>query len=119
MTVYLGDSGLVELKRASASGIQVTVGVGDVNPERRRFSFSEDVQGELITGDQVDIVLVPKGNLDFIVNHAKRDWRGYVYIDVMGGLRLYDTFTDAIAGEITSAVELLSLIHISEPTRPY
>ena len=41
-----------------------------------------------------------------IRDSAKRDWRGYVYIDIMGGLRLYDTFTDAIAGEITSAVEL-------------
>ena len=106
MTVYLGDNGLVELKRASASGIQVTVGVGDVNPDRRRFSFSEDIQGELITGDQVDIVLVPRGRLDFIEGHNKRDWRGYVYIDIMGGIRLYDTFNDAVAGEVTTAVEL-------------
>ena len=106
MTVYFGESGLVELKRASASGIQVTVGVGDVNPDRRRFSFSEDIQGELITGDQVDIVLVPKGNLDFIVGHDKRDWRGYIYVDIMGGIRLYDTFADSIAGEVTNAIEL-------------
>ena len=69
MTVYFGNDGLLELKRASATPIQATVGVGDVNPDRRRFSFSEDIQGELISGDQVDIVLVPKGNLDFIVGH--------------------------------------------------
>ena len=106
MTVYLGDNGLVELKRDSASAIEATVGVGDVSPDRRRFSFSEDIQGQLITGDQVDIVLVPKGNLDFIVGHAERDWRGYVYVDIMGGLRLYDTFNDAIAGGVTNAVEL-------------
>ena len=80
--------------------------MGDVSPDRRRFSFSEDIQGQLITGDQVDIVLVPKGNLDFIVGHAERDWRGYVYVDIMGGLRLYDTFNDAIAGGVTNAVEL-------------
>ena len=106
MTVYLGDNGLVELKRASASAIKATVGVGDVSPDRRRFSFSEDVQGQLIAGDQVDIVLVPKGKLDFIVGHAERDWRGYIYVDIMGGIRLYDTFNAAVAGEITSALEL-------------
>ena len=92
MTVYLGDNGLVELKRASASAIKATVGVGDVSPDRRRFSFSEDVQGQLIAGDQVDIVLVPEGKSDFIVGHAERDWRGYIYMDIMGGIRLYDTF---------------------------
>ena len=106
MTVYLGNNGLVELKRESASAIKATVGRGDVSPERRRFSFSEDIQGQLIAGDQVDIVLVPKGNLDFIVGHAERDWRGYVYVDIMGGIRLYDNFNDAVAGEVTKAIEL-------------
>jgi len=106
MTVYLGDSGLVELKRTAATGIQATVGVADVNPERRRFSFPEDIRGELISGDQVDIVLVPKGKLDFIVGHKRRDWRGYIFIDIMGGIRLYDRFNDAIAGEASKAIEL-------------
>ena len=106
MTVYLGDHGHVELKRASANPIGATVGVGDVNPERRRFSFSQDIQGQLISGDQVDIVLVTKGNLDFIVGHDHRDWRGYVFIDLMGGIRLYDTFDAAIGGEADQAIEL-------------
>ena len=106
MTVYFGNDGMLELKRASATPIQATVGVGDVSVERRRFSFSEDIQGELISGDQVDIVLVPKGNLDFIVGHNSRDWRGYVFIDIMGGIRLYDDFNDSIAGEVNNALEL-------------
>ena len=106
MTVYFGNDGFLELKRASATPIQATVGVGDVNPDRRRFSFAEDIQGELISGDQIDLVLVPKGRLDFIVGHNKRDWRGYVFVDIMGGLRLYDNFNDAISGEVSKALEL-------------
>ena len=106
MTVYFGNDGMLELKRSSASPIQATVGVGDVSVERRRFSFSEDVQGELISGDQVDIVLVPNGNLDFIVGHNSRDWRGYVFIDLMGGIRLYEDFNDSISGEVTRALPL-------------
>ena len=100
MTVYFGNDGMLELKRASATPIEVTIGVGDVSVERRRFSFPEDVQGELISGDQVDIVLVPKGKLDFIEGHDSRDWRGYVFVDIMGGIRLYDDYNDSIAGEV-------------------
>ena len=55
MTVYLGSDGCVELKRSSSQAIIATVGTADVNPERRRFSFAQDVSGELITGDLVDI----------------------------------------------------------------
>ena len=104
--LFAGWHGHAELKRASANPIGATVGVGDVNPERRRFSFSQDIQGQLISGDQVDIVLVTKGNLDFIVGHDHRDWRGYVFIDLMGGIRLYDTFDAAIGGEADQAIEL-------------
>ena len=106
MTVYFGNDGMLELKRASASPIEVTIGVGDVSVDRRRFSFSEDVQGELISGDQVDIVLVPKGKLDFIEGHNSRDWRGYIFVDIMGGIRLYDDYNDSIAGEVRNAIEL-------------
>ena len=50
-------------------------------------------------------MLVPKGRLDFIVGHNKRDWRA-VFVDIMGGLRLYDNFNDAISGEVSKALEL-------------
>ena len=106
MTVYFGNDGMLELKRASASPIEVTIGVGDVSVDRRRFSFPEDVQGELISGDQVDIVLVPRGKLDFIEGHNRRDWRGYIFVDIMGGIRLYEDYNDSIAGEVKNAIEL-------------
>lgn len=106
MTVYLGDHGVVELKRASSAPIHATVKPGDVSLERRRFSFKDDVRGELITGDQVDILNQEKAPLQFIKGHRKRDWRGFVYVDIMGGLRLYSTFDAAVRGDADAAVEL-------------
>ena len=106
MTIYFGDSGLVELKRASSTGIRSTIGIADVNPARRRFSFPDEIQGEIMSGDQIDLLYVPAGNLDFIEGHDKRDWRGYAHVDIMGGIRLYDNFNDSITGEVSNAIRL-------------
>ena len=106
MTVYLGDHGFVELKRISGEAIVASIGVADVNVDRRRFSFAQDVQGQLIKGDQVDIVRTDRSNLDFIVGHNERDWRGYVSVDIMGGIRLYDRFDKAVRGDLNEALQL-------------
>ena len=106
MTVYLGDHGVVELKRASGAPIQTTIDIGDVNVDKRRFSFPEDVRGELLSGDQIDLVRTDGNNLDLIDGHNDPDWRGYVFIDIMGGVRLYDSFEAAIRGNAYEAVEL-------------
>jgi len=106
VTVYLGDHGVVELKRASGAPIQTTIDIGDVNVDKRRFSFPEDVRGELINGDQIDLVRTDGSNLDLIQGHSEPDWRGYVFIDIMGGVRLYDSFEAAIRGNQYEAVEL-------------
>ena len=107
MTVYLGEDGFVELKRSSGEPIRVTVEIEDVNTLKRRFSFESDVRGELMSGDQVDIIHQNyRANLDFILDHPENDWRGYVFVDIMGGIRLYDTFEKAIRGERDEALEL-------------
>jgi len=106
MTVYLGDNGFVELKRSSGAPIQGTVGIADVNLERRRFSFPEFRSDELLTGDQVDILKLKGGNLDFIQGVTATDWRGYVFVDILGGIRLYNTFDLAVRGEVSEAVQL-------------
>ena len=109
MTVYVGDHGYVTLRRASNSPINAVLQPGDINAEKRRFSFQDDVRGELITGDQVDILRTDGGNVDFIVGHDFTDWRGYIFVDIMGGIRLYDNYEGAIRGEIFDAVELVDI----------
>ena len=106
MTVYLGDHGFVELKRDSGEPIHVEVGIGDVNVEKRRFSFPTDVRGQLLAGDQVDLLRVGGKKLELIKGHDERDWRGFVFIDIMGGIRLYDNFEASIRGELSEALEL-------------
>ena len=112
MAVYLGTSGAVELQRKSGAPLNVTLKQADVSTVKRRFSLNDDVQGTLITGDQVDILRTDGNNLEFIKDHDFRDWRGYVYIDTLGGIRLYNSFEAAITGNRSQALEL------AEPTGP-
>jgi len=109
MTVYLGDHGYVELRRSSNTPIRSVISPSDISVGRRRFSFPEDVRGELMPGDQVDIIRTDGANIGFIAGHDFQDWRGFVFIDIMGGIRLYDSFEGSISGEITDAVELQNI----------
>ena len=109
MTVYLGDSGAVQIKRKSGEPIRGTLVSGDVSVEKRRFSLADhDIQGELISGDQVDIKRTDGGNLQLVADHAYPDWRGYVFIDQLGGIRLYKDFSSALVGALNSGIELVS-----------
>ena len=107
MTVYLGDSGGIELKRTAGDAAPMTLLDGDVSVEKRRFSPQEEMLGTFITGDQVDIQTVDGSNLHLVAGHNFPDWRGFVFIDAMGGLRLFNSFEKAVAGKRDNAVELV------------
>ncbi len=107
MTVYLGDSGGIELKRTAGHAAEMTLLDGDVSVEKRRFSPQQDFLGTFITGDQVDIETKDGSNLHLIAGHDFPDWRGFVFIDALGGLRLFDSFKEAVAGQRDQAVELV------------
>ena len=107
MTVYLGDSGAIELERTAGSAVNMTLLDGDVSVEKRRFSPQEDFLGSFITGDQVDIQTRDGSNLHFIEGHDFPDWRGFVFMDAMGGMRLFDTFKKSVEGQREQAVELV------------
>ena len=108
MTVYLGNSGGIELQRTASQPSSITLLDGDVSIPKRRFSPEEDVLGLFITGDQVDIETVDGSILHLIDGHDFNDWRGYIYIDPLGGVRLYDNFQDAVTGEISTALPLIA-----------
>lgn len=108
MTVYLGTQGAVQIQRESGAPINGQLVPSDISVEKRRFSLNDyDVQGELIAGDQVDITRTDGGNLQLVAGHNYPDWRGYVFVDQLGGLRLYEEFTDALAGSVETAFELV------------
>ena len=107
MTVYLGDSGAVQIKRKSGAPISGQLLPGDVVVSKKRFGVTgQEIQGALITGDQVDIRRNGGGNLVLVEGHDFPDWRGYVFIDQLGGIRLFETFAESLDGNPESALEL-------------
>ena len=106
MSIYFGSTGFIELKRAALnSEIQTSLNPADVNTTKKRFSV-ENVVGSLITGDQIEIDTVDKSNLELLSGHNFPDLRKYIHIDDMGGIRLYNTFSSALAGEVIDALTL-------------
>ena len=106
MSVYFGSTGFIELKRDSLnSAIETKLDPEDVNTNVKRFSVNK-VLGSLITGDQIEIETVDGSNLELVSGHNFPDVRRYIHIDDVGGIRLYNTFATALAGEVTDAITL-------------
>ena len=106
MAIYFGSTGFIELKRdALNSQIGTSLNPADVNTTKKRFSV-ENINGSLITGDQVEIETVDGSNLELLDSHTFPDLRKYIHIDDMGGIKLYNTFGTALAGEVSDALTL-------------
>jgi len=112
MAVFLGHEGRVELKRTQIDEkIRGTVERSDVNPAKDRFSFDFPL-GMLITGDQVEIKSTDGTGLDFIDksgwpnNKVYPDGIFYIYVDEVGAIRLYNSFDEAMSGEVAGRVPL-------------
>jgi len=108
MAVYLGNTGIIEIRRdTGALALAGVLDPEDVASEKDRFSV-DGIETAVITGDQIDITCTTGDNLEFIDGHAYPDWRGYCHVDGAGGVRLYDSFSEALAGEQASALNLVS-----------
>ena len=106
MSIYFGSTGFIELKRdALNSQIGTSLNPADVNTIKKRFSV-ENINGSLITGDQIEIETVDGSNLELLSGHNFPDLRKFIHIDDMGGIKLYDTFASALSGETTDALTL-------------
>ena len=115
MAVLLGEIGKVELKRASDDfSITGVVRPSDVNATRNRFSFVFPA-GSLVSGDRVEIRNTNETDLAFVSasawpdNTKHPDGVFYVNVDDAGGVRLYGTFSEAIAGETLGRKSLDSI----------
>lgn len=108
MSVFLGDAGRIMLRRSGTAGdwLASALGPDDVNPSRRRFSFDFEA-GALITGDEIEIRTEDGSDLELVAGHAFPDGRWYAHLDDAGGVRLYETFGDAINGEYEPALDLV------------
>ena len=110
MSIYLGESGHIELQRRDINDVFTgTLDVADVDLDNERFSF-DGIDGNttfLITGDRVQFER-DSGNIELVSGVTdKTGVTYYVNIDPLGGIRLYETFVGAINGEIGNAVSLV------------
>jgi hypothetical protein len=106
MTVYLGTFGQVELERQfGGSELSSVINTSDVNVSAKRFSFDFE-HGQLLTGDQIEILSTDDSALDFISGYSASGVKKFIYVDDLGGIRLYDTFAHAVNGGSANAVAL-------------
>ena len=106
MTVYLGTFGKVELERQFGdSELSSIINTSDVNASAKRFSFDFE-HGQLLTGDQVEILSTDGSALDFISGYSASGVKKFIYVDDLGGIRLYDTFAHAVNGGTDNAIAL-------------
>jgi len=103
MTVYLGNAGNVELIRDSGDVITGTIASASVNTAKGMFSFDFSF-GAFVTGDFVEFSST--STLSFVSGYAYTKGNWFVNVDQLGGLRLYPTYSDAIAGTSNNRVAL-------------
>lgn len=115
MGIYLGLIGNIELTRTALEGAkQSTLNPSDINPTQDRFSFDFE-EGYLITGDFVEITSLDGTLLDFIDStgwannslHSSGAW--YVFVDELGGIRLYKSFAESLDGGTAGRVPLAAI----------
>lgn len=112
MTVYLGTQGLLQLQRQlEVDSVVVTLKASDVNATKNRFSvrFSENKSygsDFLLTGDEVRIERTDGGVLDFVTSNTAKGTKKFIHVDQVGGIRLYNTFNEAVTGSSSNAVSL-------------
>lgn len=106
MSVYLGTFGEVELQRQfDGTDLRSTINPSDVNTTQKRFSFDFE-NGQLISGDQVEITSTDGTALDFIASYTETNTKRFINVDELGGIRLYDSFANAVNGGTANAVAL-------------
>lgn len=106
MSIYLGTSGRIELLRQfDGTDLTSIVNTSDVSVSRKRLSFDFQ-KGQLTTGDQIEITSTNGAALSFISGYSKTSTKRFINVDGIGGIRLYNSFADAINGTTADAIAL-------------
>jgi hypothetical protein len=122
MTYFLGQHGKIKLRRKSAETFTSSVLPADVNTVLNRFGFDGSMEN-LLTGDQLVITTADPRGLDFLPTATWPDGGGttlnqvvaYSNINALGGIRLFETFSDAINNNRTNEYPLESFAGAAIP----
>ena len=111
MSVYMGEQGLISLQRTAvgtgANALATVLEPSDVTVADKRFS-ADFPPSALINGDRIEIATQDNSNLQLVDGHDFPDGNWFCHIDKAGGIRLYDTFADAVAGAKGPALALIA-----------
>ena len=107
MAIYFGSTGYVEIKRDSGREFVSSLDPADVNTTKKRFSV-DFASGSILTGDQLKIATKDGSTLELVSGHSYPDGRWYVHIDDAGGIKLYNSFGPALAGDASTALSLIT-----------
>lgn len=113
MSVYLGEDGGIEIRR-TGEPVGFVLEPEDVNATEKRFSVAFNGPNDanpFITGDQVEITRTDgtiADNLILVAGSTDRSITRWVHVDQLGGMRLYSTYADAIAGDKATAETLVA-----------
>ena len=112
MALWLGEAGGLRLGRAYAGPAYGLLEAVNVDIAEKRFDLGL-AKTSLITGDQVKFTRVDNsgvsgGPLDFISGVLDTEITLYVNVDGVGGIRLYDLWSNALEGSLDSALTLVA-----------
>jgi hypothetical protein len=119
MAIWMGLDGGIRIARTATEQIYANISVADVDAGIKRFGLDKPVSNLFSTGDRVEITRVDAegkpatANLDFVAadgwpdsaQHPDGTW--YVNVDLVGGIRLYDAWSKALANKAAEAVALV------------
>lgn len=117
MAIWIGEAGGIRIGRKQSERIYSYIAPSDIDVAGKRFGF-QDQANSLITGDRIWIRRVDDSGtpttdlLDFIAasgwpdSTRRNDGQWFVNVDSVGGIRLYDTWDKAIAGNASAAITL-------------
>lgn len=109
MTVFIGDTGRVMLTRLGTDKQFITeINDSDVREGVNRFSI-DYAHEQIITGDRLEVTTTGGEDLTWIDDPSADDsFTRYVHVDEAGGMRFYNTFSQAIRGNPSDAIGLLT-----------
>ena len=120
MAIWMGINGGIRIQRSATGSVYSNVAPSDVEPGSNRFGLEKNVNGIFITGDRIEIARVDESGapvsdpLDFVAasgwvdNTQHPDGAWYCNVDLVGGIRLFERWSDAIANDASTAVTLVN-----------
>jgi len=121
MSYYLGHYGKIKLRRKSALSFASSVSPADVNLILNRFGFDNSVEN-LLTGDQLRIQTTDSRGIDFLplatwptATTTPNEIVAYANVNAIGGVRLFEQFSQAINNDRAYEYELEAFTGASLP----